>query len=266
QWTEKAYGVDRIDVMVGNKVVNSVDVKKSKEQEDIVVSIPDVKREWADQAVTLVGRKISTGSSIPFRGNRTSEQVFRVVRELMWRGDYFVMPPEELTLIPKNPDSLRPLHIVTLKGKSEDGWQFVGDTLRVGKDGHYENNILTRAFLSLQLNQKGGRVTFDIKLKAETENDSLRIYFSNPDTAELVHVFAGANLAARKDVALPLPEGWDRADVVFEFESDENWNMSGPEIEHIRFIQPQEEPAKEEPSTDKPGDGESSTSSKSSNR
>ena len=266
KWTEQAYGVDRIDVMVGNQVVNSVDVKKSKTQQEVVISIPDFKREWSDQSVTLVGKRTSASGAIPFKGNRKGEQVFRVVRELMWRGDYFVMPPEELTLLPKNPDSLKPIHIVTLKGKSEDGWQFVGDTLRVGKDGHYENNVLSRAFLSLQLNQKGGRVTFDIKLRAESENDSLRIYFSNPDTAELVHVFAGANLSPKKDVALPLPEGWDRADVVFEFESDENWNMSGPEIEHIRFIQPQEEPIKEEPSTDKPGDGESSTSSKSSNR
>ena len=33
-----------------------------------------------------------------------------------------------------------------------------------------------------------------------------------------------------------LPADWERVDVVFEFESDENWNMSGPEIANLKVV------------------------------
>ena len=75
-----------------------------------------------------------------------------------------------------------------------------------------------------------------MSVKAEEENDSLRIYIANPDTFERMHVFAGSSLSEQKGVSIPLPASWDRADVVFEFESDENWNMVGPVIENIKVV------------------------------
>ena len=51
-----------------------------------------------------------------------------------------------------------------------------------------------------------------------------------------MHVFAGSSLSEQKGVSIPLPASWDRADVVFEFESDENWNMVGPVIENIKVV------------------------------
>ena len=131
---------------------------------------------------------------------------------------------------------LESLHIVTLKGDEANGWQLVGEKLRVGKQDHYENNLLTRAFIPLTLNKKAAKLVLDISLKAEEENDSLRIYFNNPDTAERVHVFAGSSLSDQKGVGIPLPADWERVDVVFEFESDENWNMSGPEIANLKVV------------------------------
>jgi len=223
KWSEVVYGVDSVDIFVENKKVSTVELKSRSEIQETTLAIPNLKKEWGDQPVTLVGKK-------------DGQQAFRVVRDLMWRGDYAEVPVDGLNIEPET-DKTDPLHIVTLKGKTQEGWQFVGDKLRVGKGDHYENNLLTRAFLPLQLKKQTGRLVLDISLKAEDENDSLRIYFSNPDTFERVHVFAGSSLSEQKGVSIPLPEEWDRADVVFEFESDENWNMTGPEIANIKIIQ-----------------------------
>lgn len=223
KWNEVVYGVDSVDIFVENKKVSTVELKSRGEVQETTLFVPDLKKEWSDQPVTLVGKK-------------DGQQAFRVVRDLMWRGDYAEVPADGLSINPET-DKSEPLHIVTLKGKSQDGWQFVGEKLRVGKGDHYENNLLTRAFLPLQLKKQTGRLVLDISLKAEEENDSLRIYLANPDTFERVHVFAGSSLSEQKGVSIPLPEDWDRADVVFEFESDENWNMLGPEIANIKIIQ-----------------------------
>jgi len=223
KWSEVVYGVDSVDIFVENKKVSTVELKNRAEIEETTLFVPNLKKNWGDQPVTLVGKK-------------EGQQTFRVVRDLMWRGDYAEVPADGLTINPET-DNAEPLHIVTLKGKTNEGWQFVGEKLRVSKGDHYENNLLTRAFLPLQLKKQTGRLVLDISLKAEDENDSLRIYFANPDTFERVHVFAGSSLSEQKGVSIPLPEDWERADVVFEFESDENWNMAGPEIANIKVIQ-----------------------------
>jgi hypothetical protein len=154
----------------------------------------------------------------------------------MWRGNYFKIPTDGLNITPKD-DTAQALFTVNLKGESESGWQFVGEKLRVGKQHNYDNSLLTRAFIPLDLKKQSGRLFLDISLKAEDDHDSLRIYFNNPDTYERIHVFAGSQLSDQKGVSIPLPEDWDRADIVFEFESDENWNMTGPEIGNLKFIQ-----------------------------
>ncbi len=223
KWNEMVYGVDTVDILVENKKVSTIELKNQEKTQETTFSIPCLRKEWSDQSVTLVGKK-------------EGKQAFRVVRDLMWRGDYAEIPVDGLNINSEVGKS-EPLRTVTLKGKTQDGWQFVGKKLKVGKQDHYENNLLTRAFLPLQLNKQTGRLILDISLKAEEENDSLRIYIANPDTFERIHVFAGSSLSEQKGVNIPLPEDWDRADVVFEFESDENWNMIGPEISNIKVIQ-----------------------------
>jgi C-terminal processing protease CtpA/Prc len=223
KWNEVVYGVDSVEILVEGKAISKISVDASRGDKETTLSIPDLKKEWSDQSVTLVGKK-------------EGKQVFRVVRDLMWRGDYNEVPADGLVVNPEN-SKADGLHTVTLKGKSQDGWQFVGSKLRVGSDKNYENNILTRAFLPIQVKKQTTRLVMDISVKAEDENDTLRIYMINPDTSERVHVFAGSTLSAQKAVSIPLPEDWERADFVFEFESDENWNMTGPVIENIKVIQ-----------------------------
>lgn len=222
RWKEVVYGVDEIELFVKNKKAHTIKLSGKDQVEEVVLSIPELKKDWSDQPITMVGKK-------------NNEQVFRVVRELMWRGDYAELSEQGINISPEAKED-QPLHFVTLKGDSLNGWQFVNDKLRVGKQDHYENNILTRAFLPLDLKQQSGRLVLDISLKAEDENDSLRIYFNNPDTSERIHVFAGSSLSKQEGVRISLPENWDRADVVFEFESDENWNMSGPEISNLKIV------------------------------
>jgi C-terminal processing protease CtpA/Prc len=223
KWNEVVYGVDSVEILVEGKAISKISVDASRGDKETTLSIPDLKKEWSDQSVTLVGKK-------------EGKQVFRVVRDLMWRGDYNEVPADGLVVNPEN-SKANGLHTVTLKGKSQDGWQFVGSKLRVGADKNYENNILTRAFLPVQVKKQTTRLVMDISVKAEDENDTLRIYMINPDTSERVHVFAGSSLAEQKAVTIYLREDWDRADFVFEFESDENWNMTGPVIENIKVIQ-----------------------------
>ena len=223
KWNEVVYGVDSVEILVEGKAISKISVDASRGDKETTLSVPDLKKEWSDQSVTLVGKK-------------EGKQVFRVVRDLMWRGDYNEVPADGLVVNPEN-SKADGLHTVTLKGKSQDGWQFVGNKLRVGSDKNYENNILTRAFLPVQVKKQTTRLVMDISVKAEDENDTLRIYMINPDTSERVHVFAGSSLAEQKAVTIYLREDWDRADFVFEFESDENWNMTGPVIENIKVIQ-----------------------------
>ena len=222
KWTERIYGVDAIDLFVEKTKVSTVELKSSSSPEEVPFVISGLNKDWSDQPVTLIGKK-------------DGKQVFRVVRELTWRGDYSLISEAGLSFIPES-GVAEPLHIMTLKGKDKDGWQFVDGKLRVGPKGNYENGLLTRAFIPLQLNKQGGSVIIDISVKAEEENDSLRIYIANPDTFERMHVFAGSSLSEQKGVSIPLPASWDRADVVFEFESDENWNMVGPVIENIKVV------------------------------
>ncbi len=226
QWKEVLYGVDSVDILVENQKVHTVELctrSRGLETEEVSLTIPNFKKEWSDQPVTLVGKK-------------GKKQVFRVVRELMWRGEYAEVPTEGLVINPEV-NQAEPLRTVTLKGKATDGWQFVENKLRVGKANHYENNLLTRAVLPITLKKQAARLVLDISLKAEDENDSLRIYYSNPETYERIHVFAGSYLSEQKGVSLPLPEDWEKVDIVFEFESDENWNMIGPEISNLKIIQ-----------------------------
>lgn len=226
KWVESLYGVDKIELWIKGEKVHTVELCNRGDKtgfEEVTLEIPGLKKDWSDEPVTMVGY-------------RNRNQVFRVVRELIWRGRYLEIGSDGLNINSKQ-DEVRSLFTVNLKGQAESGWQFVGNKLRVGRENNYENNILSRAFIPLDLKKQSGKLFLDISLKAENDHDSLRIYFNNPDTYERIHVFAGSNLSQQKGVSISLPEEWDRADMVFEFESDENWNMAGPEIENLKFIQ-----------------------------
>lgn len=223
RWTEKVYGIDAVEYFVADKKVSSQTVKFSPNPENFEFSVDGLSAEWSDVSLVIVG-------------TRRNEQVFRVVRELMWRGAYTEIPEDGLK-IDFSSNDVSPFRTVLLKGAPGSGWQVVDGKLRVGKGPKYEPRVFTRANLPVKLNGKGATLKLDISLVAEDLNDSLRIYAINPDTGDRSNLFAGSEIRPKIGAKIPLPTDWQRADVVFEFESDENWNMTGPIVDNVQILQ-----------------------------
>lgn len=221
RWKEKVFGVDSIDVLVEGKKLSTIVVPFSESEKEVEFSLDSLSNQWTDRPITLVGK---------LNGKPT----FRSVRELMWRGDYSEIPEKGLE-VSLSDKSIEPFHTVLLRGSQGTGWQVSGELLRVGKGPKYDSNVLTRAFLPVKVDGKGGQLTLDIALQAESASDSLRFYFMNPDTGERYHIYAGSSISPQSGVNIPIPMEWNRADIVFEFESDENWNMIGPLIRNVKL-------------------------------
>jgi len=221
RWTEQVYGVDSVELLIHGKTLATNKINPSKSPKAEEFRLEKVEGEWTDQQVVLIG-KLEGG------------KVFRTVRELMWRGDYEEIPENGIE-VGFEDDGMGPLHKVLLRGAKGSGWTLAKGKLRIGNGPQYEPRVLARAFAPLQLNGKGGKMVFDLSLQAEDTHDSLRIYAINPDTGERKNFFAASNFN-RRNVSYALPKEWKRADVVFEFESDENWNMAGPLLDNVRFL------------------------------
>lgn len=220
-WTEKVYGVDSLDLVVNGEIIATKELENSSTPKEIKIGLPSLKAQWKNQPVVIVGK-------------RNGNSAFRVVRQLMWRGDYLPIPEKGLDLdFAKKPEIL---HTVLIKGAKDSGWQVEDKVLRIGAGPKYDNNVFAQAFLSLDLKGKGGTINVDASLKAESLNDTLRFYVVNPDTGERINYFAGSRIPVGSEAQIPLPT-WQKADFVMEFESDENWNMRGPEIERIKILQ-----------------------------
>ncbi len=228
KWIEKMYGIDSVEVQLGDKSLGEWPVPFSVETADVEINVESLTGDWTDSRVVIIGKNKNSG-------------VFRVVRDLMWRGDYIGVPEAGLKVEPKGTD-LGLLHSVILKGAKDSGWREVEGALRVGAGPLYGNDILVRAFLPVKLDKKIARVSLDLGVKAEDVNDSLRIYALNPDTGDRMNYFAGSRRSFKAGVKFPLPESWDRADLVFEFESDENWNLEGPVIKNLTVTPVNENP------------------------
>ncbi len=129
------------------------------------------------------------------------------------------------------------LKTVLLKGPEDSGWAVVNGKLRVGKGPEYQPRVYTRAFLPLALKGNGGFLKLDLSVKAEDLQDSFRLYLVNPDTGERKNIFAGSELPLQEEARVPLPKAWEKVDLVFEFESDENWNLEGPVLDNVEITQ-----------------------------
>jgi C-terminal processing protease CtpA/Prc len=223
EWEEKVYGVDAINIEIDGKNVAQLPVAYSENPTEEHLQINHLNGIWKDQRVALVGKRLG-------------KSVFRAVRELMWRGEYTGVPADGIS-IDFAGGNLGILRTVSLKGNVDSGWQIVDGKLRIGSGSLYDNDVLARAILPLKLDGNGGMIKFDIRLEAEDENDGLRIYAINPDDGDRHDIFAGSRISHETAASVDLPKGWQRADVVFEFESDENWNMSGPVIGNLSIKQ-----------------------------
>jgi hypothetical protein len=223
KWREMVWGVDRLDVFRGGKVVERIEIQRSPNPEETMIELSDLVHSWRDERVTLVGM-------------REAKPVLRIVRDVRWRGEYSSIPAAGIDIDFANGES--PLvRAMELSGPDGGGWQVVDGSLRIGAGPDYEPRVLSRAVTSLQLNERGAKVTLDIELAAEEQSDVLRIYADNPETKERHEVFSGSTLRRSRTAEFFLPTKWQRADLVFEFESDENWNMTGPLIRAMRIEQ-----------------------------
>lgn len=218
-WSESVWGVDTIELFAGGKRVGSVPIKASDEPVETKLLAEALKGAWRDEPVTLVGK-------------RDGATVFRTVRELKWRGEYLPIPDEGIRSALES-GKTDPFRTVLVHGAPSSGWQAVGGKLRVGAGPKYENNVHTRAFVPVRLDGKRAKFKFDLEVKAESPYDTLRIFVLNPDSGARLHAYAGSNFPAKKGVSFTLPAGWHRAEVVFEFESDENWVLEGPTIGNL---------------------------------
>jgi hypothetical protein len=222
-WRERVWGVDRLEVWRGADLLERIDLPRTVEPTATEIRLNDLVHSWRDERVTIVGM-------------RDSKQVLRIVRDVKWRGDYLAIPARGLTVDFADGES-DIVRTMQLAGPTNGGWQVVNGALRVGAGTNYESRVLTRAVTSLVLANRGAQVSLDIELAAESQSDVLRIYAENPDTKAREEVFSGSSLRRARNATFKLPTGWQRADLVFEFESDENWNMAGPMIRMLKVSQ-----------------------------
>jgi hypothetical protein len=220
RWSEEVYGIDTLEVRDGEQLLQRFSTPLQASPAALDIALDEVTGSWHDRRVALVG----------FAGGR---QVLRAVRELRWRGAYTRIPSAGLSIDFEGADPT-PLRLVHVKGPDDTGWQIVDGRLRVGSGPTYPSSTLVRAFLPLQLDGAGGTVSFDLEVDAEELHDSLRIYAVDPDSGARLEYFAGSKVPEVHGVSLELPRGFRQVDLVFEFESDENWSLTGPSLDNLR--------------------------------
>ena len=224
QWTEQVTDVDRVELQFNGQVLKTWD---SLQGTQTLTVTPNLTGTWEDKSLTLVGYKDGTPS-------------LRVTREVMWRGSYFNASESQDGFDAEVTSSTAgKTKFYTLQGSVDDGWKVVGNVLRIGNGPKYKPLIRSRAFVPVDISHMA-HPAIGIKVKAELEQnmDMLSIIAQNPDTGERQYLITIDNNVNTNNQPYPfqLPKGWKRADVVLEFESDENWNLGGPEISQLIVV------------------------------
>ena len=218
EWTEKVRGIDSLVVMHAGKEVAQYDV--SENDKEITVSLTDVKGEWSEAAYDVVGKL-------------NGKTQFRVVREVRWRGK-MLDASKELSETFK--DGLKFWHTQQMAGPSGEGWQTKGNVAKIGKGANYSPNTTAQLYASIATAGKE-TVTLDLAMKMETEDDMdyVNIIVRDPATGDEEYVASvSGTFDISPDQKIEIPtKGADQLEIVFEFMSDENWNMKGPEIRKL---------------------------------
>ncbi len=218
-WVEKVKGVDSVDVMLDGVVVESYKVDSAGEE--LSIELGDVTGEWENKRFDVVG-KIS------------GKTAFRSVRQIYWRGEDTKLTRTGLKEDLKT--GLKYTKITTSSGRANDGWQLKNGILRVGSGPNYKASVVSEAFIPLNVEGVRGSVVLNIDFKLQTENgmDMLNIIARDPDTGRETYIYSlDGNLDTTQAVPVEIPHNGKRVEIVLEFESDENWNMVGPEIREI---------------------------------
>lgn len=214
-WKEKVKGVDTVEVTLGGKTVASYDVDSAGA--DVEIDLPDSKGEWTEAPFHVIGK---------LKG----DVQFRVVREVRWRGQALNASTEQRENFSAG---LKNWHTIQIAGPQGEGWQVKGNAARVGKGTTYSPNTISQLFTTIDTNGKKD-ISIDLALKMDTEEDMdfVNIIVRDPVTGdeEYVASLSGSfNVAPANKVRIPT-NGAKQLEIVFEFMSDENWNMKGPEI------------------------------------
>lgn len=216
KWSEEVKGVDTLDVMLAGKLVKSYKVSASGQNLDIQL---DTVGTWESKRFDLVGKQ-------------SGKIAFRVVREIFWRGEDVVVGSDNL--IEDFTKELKYIKTFVAEGKAEDAWQTSEGTLRVGKGPKYHPSIVSEAFLPLDLTQTTDPVAFVFNLALESEDgmDTFNLIERNTETGEEKYIITldGNYDMGRQFFGYPLNKEKKHVEMVLEFESDENWNMTGPVV------------------------------------
>jgi C-terminal processing protease CtpA/Prc len=214
-WKEIVKGVDKLEVVQGDKVVQSYAV--NAQGETVEISLPEIKGEWTDAPFHVVGKAADVTQ-------------FRVIRDVHWRG---AMLDASRGLKEDFASGLKYWHAVQSEGPAGEGWQVKGQALRVGKGPKYSPRVVTQVFVPIDT--IGKRViSLDLAMNMETEEgmDFVNIIVRDPETGNeeyLASVSGTLDIAPTRKVMIPV-NGAKQLEIVFEFMSDENWHMTGPAI------------------------------------
>jgi Peptidase family S41 len=219
KWGEKVAGVDTIEVLFGTDIVQSIPVS-STASHNIQVDLQGFHGEWSENSFQVVGL---------LRG----VVQFRVVRKVLWRGEALSAGIEwkENFNAP-----LQYWHATQIRGEQNEGWQIKDNILRVGLGPNYRPNIISQVFASVETEGKEF-VSLDLAMGFELESDMdfVNIIVRDPSTGDEAYIASlsgSGTIASAEKIKIPV-NGAKRLEVVFEFTSDENWHMKGPEISKL---------------------------------
>ena len=215
QWKETVRGVDQVEITQNGKVVESFDV--SGNEETLSIDLKDTKGDWSEVPFHVVGKLKGVTQ-------------FRVVREIRWRGPLL----NAGNILKENfASGLKYFHTNQTSGPAGEGWQVRGNTLRVGKGDHYSPNVVTQIFATVDT--AGKRIiALDLAMMMATEEDMdfVNIIIRDPQTGHEEYILSTSGIqriAPASKVRIPV-NGAKQLEIVFEFMSDENWHLKGPEI------------------------------------
>lgn len=217
-WSEEVSGIDTLDILSDGKVVKTIRVNSKSQKVDIGL---DIKGNMENKRFDVVGR---AGGKI----------AFRVVRELFWRGDEFKVGDDGM----KEDFSgaqMKYFKTFVAEGKpEEDAWQTTKGVLRVGKGPTYRPSVVSEAFLSLDFSNTDLPAIFYFNAVLQTEDgmDILSVIQRDTETGEERYLATLDGTIDMKNqlAGFPIDTTKKHVEMVIEFESDENWNMSGPFI------------------------------------
>ncbi len=219
KWQESVVGVDSIEVLQGSTLVESIPVN-SVEAQEIDITLANFKGKWSETRFQVVGK---------LRGVTQ----FRVNRKVLWRGAVL----SSSGVWKENFSSgLKYWHALQSNGEQNQGWQTVGNVLRIGQAPNYQPNIVSQVFAAIDTEGKES-IALDLAMSLDTEGgmDFVNVIIRNPETGDeeyLASLSGSRNIAPTEVLQIPV-NGAKRLEVIFEFTSDENWHMKGPQISKL---------------------------------